>query len=169
MDLNVFNEKKEGNLKIKEKFWFQKKDKCCWLVKLADKSMIIELRDAFLWLPACFVIEMEGVSWVEKLGKNIVAVNKIDEKILIWFDFIICDNNVSSLKKYLEKGIAPIISRNNPFKSILSDFDPIKNTGNAFIYDIENKWWVFQGLIRYLENYKFPFDNKNLVKKVLDI
>ena len=50
MDLNVFNEKKEGNLKIKEKFWFQKKDKCCWLVKLADKSMIIELRDAFLWL-----------------------------------------------------------------------------------------------------------------------
>jgi hypothetical protein len=33
----------------------------------------------------------------------------------------------------------------------------------------ENSWDIFYSIIRYLENYKFPYDNKALVKNILDI
>ncbi|MBF0913876.1 hypothetical protein HXK64_02895 [Candidatus Gracilibacteria bacterium] len=81
---------------------------------------------------------------------------------------MICDKEASSLKKYLEKGVTPIISKNNPLKSILKEFDPAKNIGNSFLFESENKWQIFYSLVRYLENYKFPFDNRNLVKNILN-
>jgi hypothetical protein len=45
----------------------------------------------------------------------------------------------------------------------------MKNEGNSYFYDSESKWLVFWAIIRYMENYKFPFDNKNLVKNVLKV
>lgn len=168
MRQDIFKQKREYNTKLKDKYWFLKKDKSIWLVKLSDKNLIKELRDAFINLPSSFIIEIENIE-TEKLGKNIVATWKIPENYLIGFDFIICDKNISSLKKYLERWITPIISKNNPLKSILKDFDAMKNQWNSFIYEFENKWWIFYSLVRYLENYKFPFDNKNLVKNILDI
>ena len=119
-------------------------------------------------LPVAFIIEMENIE-TEKLWKNIVATSKVPESYLVWLDFVICDKDISSLKKYLENWITPIISQNNPLKSILKEFNPIKNEWNSFIYENENKWSIFYSLVRYLENYKFPFDNKNLVKNVLNI
>lgn len=169
MNQNIFNEKKEQNIKLKEKFWFLKKNKCIWLIKLNDKNLIIELRDAFVNLPVNFVIEIDWLSENEQLWKNIIATWRLSDENLLWFDFLICDNNISWLKKYLEKWITPIISVNNPLKSILQDFDAMKNIWNSFLYEKENKWLIFQALIRYLENYKFPFDNKNLVKNILEI
>ena len=168
MNQKIFSAKKEYNLKLKEKYWFLKKEKAIWLVKLSNKNLIIELRDAFLDLPVAFIIEMENIE-TEKLWKNIVATSKVPESYLVWLDFVICDKDISSLKKYLENCITPIISQNNPLKSILKEFNPIKNEWNSFIYENENKWSIFYSLVRYLENYKFPFDNKNLVKNVLNI
>lgn len=168
MNLDIFNQKKEYNTKLKDKYWLLKKDKPIWLIKLTDKNLIKELRDAFVNLPSSFIIEIENIE-TEKLGKNIVATSKIPEEYLVWFDFIVCDKNISSIKKYLEKGITPIISKTNPLKSLLKEFNPMKNDWNSYIYEEENKWLIFHSLVRYLENYKFPFDNKNLVKNVLDI
>ena len=76
MNQNIFNQKKEYNLKLKEKFWLLNKEKAIWLVKLSDKNLIKELRDAFINLPVNFVIEMDNID-TEKLGKNIVATSKI--------------------------------------------------------------------------------------------
>lgn len=168
MSIDIFNEKKENNLKLKENFGFQKKDKCIWLVKLSDKKLIVDLREAFVNLPVCFLIEMPNIE-TEKLGKNIIATSNIPEKYLSWFDFIVCDKNINCLQKYLKKGVVPIISKQNPLKTILKDFNALKNIWNSYIYESENKWLIFEALVRYLENYKFPFDNKNLVKNVLDI
>ena len=157
MNQKIFSAKKEYNLKLKEKYWFLKKEKAIWLVKLSNKNLIIELRDAFLDLPVAFIIEMENIE-TEKLWKNIVATSKVPESYLVWLDFVICDKDISSLKKYLENWVTPIISQNNPLKSILKEFNPIKNEWNSFIYENENKWSIFYSLVRYLENYKFPFD-----------
>lgn len=168
MNQNIFNEKKENKLKLKEKYSLLKKNNILWLIKISDKNLIKDLRDAFLILPVNFIIEIEDIE-TENLGKNIVATWKINDSLLLGFDFLICDNNISWLKKYLEKWITPIISVNNPLKSILQDFDAMKNIWNSFLYEKENKWLIFQALIRYLENYKFPFDNKNLVKNILEI
>ena len=167
MNQNIFNQKKEYNLKLKEKFWLLNKEKAIWLVKLSDKNLIKELRDAFINLPVNFVIEMDNID-TEKLGKNIVATSKIPESFIIGFDFMICDKDASSLKQYLEKWVTPIISKNNTLNSILKEFDPAKNIWNSFLFESENKWQIFYSLVRYLENYKFPFDNRNLVKNILN-
>lgn len=166
MNQNIFNQKKEYNLKLKDKFWLLKKQKIVWLVKLSDKNLIKELRDAFINLPVNFIIEMDNID-TEKLWKNVVATSKIPESYVVGFDFVICDKNIS-VKKYLEKWVTPIISKDNPLKSILREFNPAKNEGNSFLYESNNKWQIFYWLVRYLENYKFPFDNKNLVKNILN-
>ena len=101
MNQKIFSAKKEYNLKLKEKYWFLKKEKAIWLVKLSNKNLIIELRDAFLDLPVAFIIEMENIE-TEKLWKNIVATSKVPESYLVWLDFVICDKDISSLKKYLK-------------------------------------------------------------------
>lgn len=169
MNTNIFNQKKEISLKLKNRYDFLRKNKCIWLIKLSDKNLIIDLRDALVNLPVSFVIEMNWLKEEEKLWKNIVATWKVLNENLIWFDFLICDKDISCLKKYLEKWIVPIISKQNPLKTILKDFNAIKNTWNAFLYEVENKWLIFEALVRYLENYKFPFDNKNLIKNILNI
>lgn len=169
MNQNIFNEKREQSARLKEKFWFLKKDKCIWLVKLSDKNLIVELRDAFVNLSVSFVIEMNWLIESQNLGKNIVATGKITDIDLLGFDFLICDDEITNLKKYLEKWITPIISEKNQLKAILKEFNPAKNEGNSYIYANENKWQIFYALVRYLENYKFPYDNRNLVKNILEI
>lgn len=168
MNPSIFKEKKENNLKLKEKYSLIKQNKTVWLVKLNDKKLIKELRDSFLVLPANFILEIENIE-TEKLWKNIVATHKIPENILSGIDFIICDSEICSLKKYLEKGIVPIITEKNSLKSILREFNPLKNEGNSFLVKDENKWEYFYSLVKYLENNKFPQDNKNLVKNILEI
>ena len=169
MELNVvLKEKREKNILIKKNFWLLQKYKALGLIKITNKSLIKDLRDGLVVLPACFVICME---WVEtdKIWKNIVATSDISESDLIWFDFIIWDDELENLNKFLELWITPIVSETNPLHSILKEFNPVKNEWNSYIYQTLDKWSIFYSLVKYLENYKFSFDNKNLVKNVLAI
>lgn len=169
MDLNmVIKEKREKNIELKNRFWLIKKHKALGLIKITDKSIIKDLRDWLLVLPSSFIIDVEWVD-LEKLWNNIIATSKIEKSDFIWFDFLICDENIENINNYLEYWVTPIISNNSHISSILKEFDPIKNEGNSYLFSISDKWCIYYSLIRYLENYKFPFDNKNLVKNVLSI
>ncbi len=169
MDLNmVLKEKKEKNILLKKKLLLSSKNKAIWLIKINSKTLIKELRDALLVLPCDFVIEVEWAN-NEKLGDNVIAVSKVENLMLIWFDFVVCDDNIDSLKSYFELWITPIISTKNHLSSLLKEFNPVKNEGNSYLFDSLEKWNIFYAIIRYLENYKFPFDNKNLVKNVVNI
>lgn len=167
MEINrILKEKKEKKLQIVRKYWLLQKNKCLWLVKLTDKNLIKNLRDWFLALPTWIILE---IPWVknEKIWKNIIATSQIEENDLIWFDFIISDQWIEYLNKYLEKWITPIINNNSGVSAIFQEFNPVKNTWNAYIYDDLNKWSIFYSLVKYLENFKFPYDNKNLVNNIL--
>jgi len=167
MDLNVvLREKREKNLIIKRNFWLLQKNKALWLIKVSNKALIKDLRDWLILLPVWFVIEIDGIE-TEKLWKNIVVTSKIDDSELIGFDFIICDDDLENLNKFLEIWVTPIVSLSNPLNSILKEFNPVKNEWNSFQFESLDKWSIFYTLVRYLENYKFSFDNKNLVKNVL--
>ncbi|MDD2907398.1 MAG: hypothetical protein PHH98_02035 [Candidatus Gracilibacteria bacterium] len=169
MDLNtILKEKKEKNIVLKNKYDLQQKDKALGLIKISNKALIKDLRDALLILPSGFILEIEGVE-TEKLGANIIATSKVVDSDLIGFDFIVCDENVSNLNKYLELGIAPLISSKNQLKSILKEFNPAKNEGNAYLFENLDKWSIFYAMVRYFENYKFTFDNKNLVKNIINL
>lgn len=168
MDLNmVLKEKKEKNLLLKKKLLLSNRNKAIWLIKINSKTLIKELRDALVVLPCDFVIEVEWAN-NEKLAENVVAISKVDDNSVIWFDFIVCDDEINNLNSYFELWITPIVSNKNHLSSLLKEFNPVKNEGNSYIYSSLDKWSIFYALIRYLENYKFPFDNKNLVKNVIN-
>ncbi|NVP17377.1 hypothetical protein HUU51_01540 [Candidatus Gracilibacteria bacterium] len=169
MDLNmVLKEKKEKNILLKKKLLLTSKNKAIGLIKINSKTLIKELRDALVVLPCDFVIEVEGAN-NEKLAENVVAISKVDNSLLIGFDFLVCDDDIDNLNSYFELGITPIVSNKNHLSSLLKEFIPAKNEGNSYIYSSLDKWSIFYALVRYLENYKFPFDNKNLVKNVVNI
>lgn len=162
----IWKEKKRTSLIIKEEYNLPKKNKLNWLVVLNNKDILVDLIDALWNLEANFVVVTDLNL---ATAKNVVLEKEIHRNLTIWFDFIICDNEIYSLAEYLKQGIVPIITEENYMSSILSEFNPIKNTWNSFLYKGENKWTIFYSLIRYLENSKFPFDNKNLVKNVLSV
>lgn len=168
MDFNgILKEKKTKNTSLRDKLALPKWAKALWLLKISDKSLIKDLRDWLLILPAAFVIE---IAWVdtEKLWPNIVATWKIDKKELAWFDFVVWTDDLK-VNPYIAEWITPIVSKENTLNWILKEFNPIKTEWNAYIFDKTDKWNVIYAITRYLENYKFSYDNKNLVKNVLDI
>lgn len=166
MDKNIFTKKKENNIAIKKKLWLVVENKALWLIKLSDNSITTELLEWLKKLPVCFVIEE---SKDEKISDNITFISKIKQEDLIAFDFIICDDEIENLNNYLTNGITPIIIKQNHMRAVLKEFNPLKNEGNSFFYEELDKWSIFYTIARYMENYKFPFDNKNLVKNVLKL
>jgi len=164
----VFTEKKENNIKLKKTLGLLLKYKPLWLIKLTNSNIISELIEWFKELPVWFVIYSKWVN-TEILSKNIVITGSLDDEVLSWFDFIVCDDEIEKLCNYIEKGITPIINKNNHLSTLLKEFDPLKNEWNAFFYENMNTFSIFYTVVRYIENFKFPYDNKNLVKNVLNV
>ncbi|MDD3302788.1 MAG: hypothetical protein PHN31_04465 [Candidatus Gracilibacteria bacterium] len=162
----ILTEKKKISEQLKNKYNLNKKNKVLGLVIINNTDILEKIINGFSHIPINAVIISE-----KDLGKkeNIVYLDKQEEKNLMGYDFIICDECESDLLKYLKKGIVPIVQKDNYLNNILKEFNPVKVEGNAYFYDKVNEWSIFYAIIRYIENYKFPYDNRNLVKNVLEI
>jgi len=163
---DLIKEKRKVSESIKSIYSLPKKHKATWLIKIENTLLLKELEEWLAHLPANFVIESENfeTNWYSN-----ITVSWNTQKIHHWFDFIICDSNIEWLNEYFSKWIVPITSEVNQLWSILKEFNPIKNEWNSYLYNDENKWSIFYSVVRYLENYKFPFDNKNLVKNIFEV
>lgn len=60
----------------------------------------------------------------------------------------------------LEYGVVPIA----PASGSLKDYNPVQESGNAFIYDKKDVWGVFGALVRAVETHRFPFDWRTIQK-----
>lgn len=163
---SVLAEKKENSLKLKKALWILLKFKPLGLVKINDSEVTKDLIKGLKSLPAGFVVYIKNQK-TEIISSNVVITWELEESVLSWFDFIVCDDDISDIESYIEKGITPIILRKNHLSTLLTEFNPLQNEWNSFFYEKLNKWDIFYTIVRYMENYKFPFDNKNLVKNVL--
>ena len=162
----ILKEKKKHSSFIKQEYNLPQKNNLNWLILINDEKLLIEFIESLSVLNANFIITSE---LKQETPENVVITKEINNKNTIWFDFIICDDKIDGLSEYLREWVVPIISENSHMSSILKEFNPVKNTWNSFLYKEDNKWSIFYSLIRYLENSKFPFDNKNLIKNVLEI
>jgi len=168
MITTIISEKKKNSTLLKKQFNFWNKNKPIWYVCLNDKNNLEFLLEWFFSLPCNFIIKSDTPLDISKY-ENIRITKNIQKDLMIGFDFLLCDNNEEWLKDYFKNWIVPIIPDNNYLSSILEEFNPIKNTWNSFVYKEWNNWSAFYALVRYLENYNFPFDNINLIKNVLAI
>jgi len=162
----ILREKKQISDNIKNLYCLPKKHKALWLIKIEDISILEKLQEWLKFLPANFIIESNEKSLVEY--DNIQISNNTD-KLRIGFDFIVCDENIEDLNDYISKWVVPIIINTSHLSAILAEFNPLKNEWNSYLFKEENEYDIYYAIIRYLENFKFPFDNKNLVKNICDM
>lgn len=66
----------------------------------------------------------------------------------------------------LSKGVIPIVVHDFPLKQ-LENYNPNLESGNSFMYYKNTPWAVFATLIRAYENYRFPYDWKNICKSAV--
>jgi len=163
----ILKDKKQNSNELKTKFKLPKKNKALWLIKLTNKSLLQKLYFWLANLPIDFVVVWDfGKEWIDEQFKNIYIKNKILDKDLIWFDFCIFDSEITDITKFNKNAIVSILPEDNHFKSIMQEYNPMKNEWNCYLYSQNNEWSIFYSIARYLENYKISFDNKNLVKNI---
>jgi len=68
------------------------------------------------------------------------------------------------LKMCLSCGVVPI----SMASSVLDDYNPVQETGNAFVYDKANVWQCFAALARATETFKFPYDWRTIQRHCLE-
>lgn len=162
----IYTQKKKYSKILKDFFHFETKNKPTAFILLKNTEHIDFLLDGLEVLSCDFIIQTEK-QLKEKI--NVAYTKNINKDLLLWVDFIILDNETSNLQDYFSSGITPIIPSNNHLWNILKEFDPLTSEGNAYIYKENNQWSLYYSVIRYLENYKFPYDNRNLIKNVINL
>jgi len=60
--------------------------------------------------------------------------------------------------KCMNYGVVPVIME----KDFTENYDPVQEKGNAFVYKKNSPWSFFATFIRALENFRFPYDWKNI-------
>ena len=161
----MLEEKRNTSKLIKEKYGFLKKVKPVWLINLIDEEKVIALTPALEVLPCNFVIAAEG----DTKARNIAFDNNIAIDLEVWFDFIVCDENFDDCKKILEKWIVPIMPEECSLCETMEEFNPLDTSGTCYKYVWNTHYHIFYTVVKYLENYKFPYDNRNLVKNLIEL
>lgn len=55
-----------------------------------------------------------------------------------------------------------------PATKALENYNPVQETGNAFLYETEDVWQCFAAIVRAMETHVFPFDWKTIQKHCLE-
>lgn len=68
------------------------------------------------------------------------------------------------LENCLRYGTVPVSLPN----SILDNYNPVQESGNAFVYESANPWRCFAGIVRALETFKFPYDWRTIQRHAIE-
>lgn len=68
------------------------------------------------------------------------------------------------VKNAMRYGVVPI----SPDTNFTENYDAIQEKGNAFIYKKGSPWNFFATIIKSMENFKFPYDWKNIQVSAMD-
>lgn len=65
----------------------------------------------------------------------------------------------------LRYGVVPVASTGTLH---LNDYDPVQETGNAFLFEGSTSWGIFAAFVRAAETYKFPFDWRTIQRHAME-
>ena len=68
----------------------------------------------------------------------------------------------------MRSGVVPITTDRTVFSGVFKEFNPMKFEGNGFFFKSLNPFCVFEKIISYTENIKFPEDKRILLKNVIE-
>ncbi|MBI2635881.1 hypothetical protein HYW84_00975 [Candidatus Peregrinibacteria bacterium] len=78
--------------------------------------------------------------------------------------FIGDPGGVRELQICLASGVVPV----SPPSPVLDDYDPVQESGNAFLFESPNVWLCFAALVRAMETYKLPFDWRTIQRNGME-
>lgn len=161
---NQIKQTAKTNLKVQ--YWFTKAIQNIGIIAIEDEVtrefLVNWLSEIWLWA----VVIWTDFNY-DKM--NVISLNKINSNNLVWFDFFIYDNNHNwvDVVKYMQSWIVPIMPDNNTYSWILNWFDPMKFEWNWFFWKKNSQFCIFEKVVSYLENIKFPEDRRILIKNVM--
>ncbi|KKP35947.1 MAG: Glycogen synthase [Candidatus Peregrinibacteria bacterium GW2011_GWA2_33_10] len=98
-----------------------------------------------------------------------VYEDNLKEQALKYSDFslFLSDDKhiLNSVKSAFLNASVPVFYNFKNYSDILIDYNPVKETGNCFMFKNFNKWEIFEALIRAIENHKFSWDWQNIVRE----
>mgnify|MGYP003870854531 CR=1 FL=1 len=102
----------------------------------------------------------------EKFKKNSHLLNytKQNRKLLLEGSDMALSFSFNDVQEMLVNGTVPISLKRPEIKN----YNPNKESGNGFVFNLMNPWSIFAASIRALETYKFPYDWKNIVRRCLE-
>jgi starch synthase len=148
----------------------------CITYPLTDKNnlqMLEDVMNGILEQPVEIVLTGIGTEKYQKFftglsekdhNKVVIVENSEDEKRKIYAasDIILIptlsEECVEEAKQAMRYGVVPVI----PPQAFAEDYNPNQEKGDCFVYLKDSPWSLFATLIRALENYKFPYDWKNI-------
>lgn len=71
------------------------------------------------------------------------------------------------LIEIVQAGVVPILPEMNSYGKSFSQFNPMRFEGNAFLYNTMNVYTLFEQIVRYMENVRFPEDRNVLLQNVV--
>ncbi len=112
--------------------------------------------------------------FLRKVGENlnigiIESTGSAEEKThYIAYDAFLTDGVSGKLDvlSLVHSLVVPILPVENDFSPNFSEFDPMKFTGNAFLYEKTDIYHIFEKLIRYLENIRYAGDKRTLMENL---
>lgn len=149
----------------KSKLWLPRRSKILIAVHFSNDNLTESILSGLEILPANFIVFWEKIKQIDY--KNIVYSNSLESFDMMGIDAIVCDCEDTKLEKLMSQWVVPIVNEKNYLGKILQEFHPGRAEGNAYLYEKDSYWSAYYALVRYLENHKFPYDNKNLVKNVV--
>ena len=117
-------------------------------------------------LPVNFIIFWKEITHID--AHNISYASLKDSFDMLWIDAIFWNHMHTDIQEAMKIWIVPIIHHGNKLWNKLTEFEPIHGTGNSYLYEDASIWSSYYCLIRYIENHNFSYDNRNLVKNVIE-
>ena len=148
----------------------------CITYPLTDKNnvgQIVDTLGGILEQPVLLVIRGIGTEKFQKTFTDLAAGHskqvviqpdneEIKRKIYAASDMIFVSSDssecIQEAKNAAAYGVVPVM----PAADFAENYDPIYERGNAFIYSKGSPWGFFAAFIRALENFRFPYDWKNI-------
>jgi len=83
-------------------------------------------------------------------------------------DFFVFDGESDDINvmEYMKAGAVPILPQENIFSGIIKPFNPMVFEGNGFLFPKNNPYCIFERIVAFLENVRFPEDRRILYKNV---
>lgn len=151
MALTKSSQKEEMHSKIIHEYALNPRTRAVILIDLIDSETIQFLLDAG-----------------EDIGIACVDISRLNNSLTAGFDAFVSDGKSGRIDIVgaVKSGVVPILPLQNDFPKTFQEFDPMKFEGNAFLFATSNKYLIFEKLIRYLENIKYPGDKRTLLANV---